>query len=100
MKQLWLFKADDEVSAFDNMINNSYLSVYAWGEIGDLRNYSNEDEITKALEEKVFEYNKKLNERAVKPMHSANMLYAMKCEMNVGDYVICKKTRGDKFVAV
>ena len=100
MKQLWLFKADDEVSAFDNMINNSYLSVYAWGEIGDLRNYSNEDEITKALEEKVFEYNKKLNERAVKPMHSANMLYAMKCEMNVGDYVICRKPRGDKFIAV
>ena len=100
MKQLWLFKADDEVSAFDNMFNNNYLSVYAWGEIGKLNQYSNEDEITEALEKNVFEYNKELNERAVKPMHSANMLYAMKHEMNVGDYVICKKTRGDKFVAV
>ena len=41
MKQLWLFKADDEVSAFDNMFNNNYLSVYAWGEIGKLNQYSN-----------------------------------------------------------
>lgn len=100
MKQLWLFKADDEVSAFDNMVNNNYLSVYAWGEIGDLNQYANEDEITEALEKNVFEYNKAVNERAVKPMHSANMLYAMKHEMRVGDDVICRKSRGDKFVAV
>lgn len=95
-KQLWLFYAGEDESVFDDMVADNYLSIYEWGEIGTLNNPDLRDQkgIKKALKEKVEEYKTK------EPGHSVKMLYDMKHNMKVGDYIVCRNKDMNKIVAV
>lgn len=83
-KKVWIFLASEDESLFDDMVKGNYLSIYEWGEIGSLADLRNKDAIKAELKDKVEEYHDK------EPMHSVKMLYNMKCNMNVGDYVLCR----------
>ena len=93
-RQLWLFWAGDSEEVFDDMVKDSYLSVYEWGEIGDLEDLRTQKTIRKALKEKVEEY------KTTEPGHSVKMLYDMKNNMNVGDFIVCRNKSIDKIIAV
>lgn len=95
-RQLWLFWAGDDEQLFDDMVADNYLSIYAWGEIGSLDSdkLRNQEAIKKALKEKVEEYKTK------EPGHSVKMLYAMKHNMNVGDFVVSRNKDGNQIIAV
>jgi len=94
--QLWLFWAGESESWFNDMVSDNYLSVYEWGEIGSLLNPQLRDQnsIKKALKEKVEEY------KTTEPGHSVKMLYDMKNNMKVGDFVVCRNKEFNKIVAV
>ena len=94
-RQLWLFWAGDEEQLFDDMVADNYLSIYEWGEIGSLDSDKlyNQIAIKKALKEKIEEY------KATEPGHSVKMLYAMKHNMNVGDFVVCRNKECNKIIA-
>ena len=94
-RQLWLFWAGDEEHLFDDMVADNYLSVYEWGEIGSLdsEKLPNQLAIKKALKEKVEEY------KTTEPGHSVKMLYDMKYNMNVGDFVVCRNKECNKIIA-
>ena len=94
-RQLWLFWAGDEEQLFDDMVAGNYLSVYEWGEIGSLDSDKlfNQNAIKKALKEKVEEY------KTTEPGHSVKMLYDMKHNMNVGDFVVCRNKECNKIIA-
>ena len=83
-KKVWIFLASEDENLFDDMVKGNYLSIYEWGEIGSLADLRNKDAIKAELKDKVEEYHDK------EPMHSVKMLYNMKCNMNVGDYVLCR----------
>lgn len=92
-KQLWLFYPSDDKQIFDDMVKDNYLSVYEWGEIGSLESIKYKKNIEKALKEKVDEYKTK------KPSYSTQMLYDMKHNMEVGDYVVCRNKDFNQIVA-
>ena len=82
-KQIWLFYAGEDESLFEDMRKGNYLSLYEWGEIGDLNNgLHDQNSIKKALKEKVEEYHTK------EPNFSVKMLYDMKNNIKVGDFVL------------
>lgn len=95
-RQLWLFWAEESSSWFNDMVNDNYLSIYEWGEIGTLLNpkFRDQNSIKKALKEKVEEY------KTTEPGHSVKMLYDMKNNINVGDFVVCRNKEFRKIVAV
>ena len=95
-KQIWLFFPGEEEQTFDDMVDDNYISIYEWGEIGSLDNNELRDQkgIRNALKEKVEEYKTK------EPGHSVKMLYDMKHNMKIGDYVVCRNKDFDKIVAV
>ena len=95
-KQIWLFYPGDDKQTFDDMIEDNYISIYEWGEIGSLDNNELRDQkgIRNALKEKVDTY------KTTEPGHSVKMLYDMKHNMNNGDYVICRNKDFNKIVAV
>ena len=95
-KQIWLFFPGDVQENFDDMVENNYISVYEWGEIGSLDKNELRDQkgIRNALKEKVEEYKTK------EPGHSVKMLYDMKHNMKVGDYVICRNKDFNQIVAI
>ena len=95
-KQIWLFFPGDIQDNFDDMVENNYISVYEWGEIGSLDKNELRDQkgIRNALKEKVEEYKTK------EPGHSVKMLYDMKHNMKVGDYVICRNKDFNQIVAI
>jgi 5-methylcytosine-specific restriction protein B len=95
-KQIWLFFPGDIQDSFDDMVENNYISVYEWGEIGSLDKNELRDQkgIRNALKEKVEEYKTK------EPGHSVKMLYDMKHNMKVGDYVICRNKDFNQIVAI
>jgi len=95
-KQLWLFWAGDDKTLLDDMVSKNYLSIYEWGEIGSLegKNLRTQNDITAALKEKIEDY------RTKEPRHSMKMLYDMKNNMNVGDFVVCRNKDFDKIIAV
>ena len=88
-KQIWLFFPGDDKQNFDDMVDDNYVSIYEWGEIGSLNKEElrTQDGIRNALKEKVKEYKTK------KPNHSVKMLYDMKHNMAIGDYLICRNKR-------
>lgn len=90
---IWLFYAGEYEPIFEDMKNHNYLSIYEWGEIGKLKDDDDKDSIKKKLKEKVEEYKSK------EPNDSAKMLFEMKNDMKVGDYVICRNKGFDKIVA-
>ena len=94
--QIWLFVPGEDIGNFDDMVDNNYVSIYEWGEIGSLDNDELCDQkgIRNALKEKVEDY--KIKE----PGHSVKMLYDMKHNMKVGDYLICRNKDFNKIVAV
>ena len=95
-KQIWLFVPGEDIRNFDDMVDDNYVSIYEWGEIGSLDNDELRDQkgIRNALKEKVDDY--KIKE----PGHSVKMLYDMKHNMKVGDYLICRNKDFNKIVAV
>ena len=95
-KQIWLFFPGEDEQTFDDMVDDNYISIYEWGEIGSLDNNELRDQkgIRNALKEKVEEYKTK------EPGHSVKMLYDMKHNMKIGDYVVCRNKDFDKVVAV
>ena len=95
-KQIWQFFPGDDKQTFDDMVDDNYVSIYEWGEIGSLDNDGLRDQkgIRNALKEKVEEYKTK------EPSHSVKMLYDMKHNMKIGDYLICRNKDFDKIVAV
>ncbi len=95
-KQIWQFFPGDDKQTFDDMVDDNYVSIYEWGEIGSLDNDGLRDQkgIRNALKEKVEEYKSK------EPSHSVKMLYDMKHNMKIGDYLICRNKDFDKIVAV
>ena len=78
------------------MVDDNYVSIYEWGEIGSLDNDELRDQkgIRNALKEKVEDYKTK------EPGHSVKMLYDMKHNMMIGDYLICRNKDFNKIVAV
>ena len=94
-KQIWLFFPGDDEQNFDDMVDESYISIYEWGEIGSLDNNELRDQkgIRNALKEKVEDYKTK------EPGHSVKMLYDMKHNMKVGDYVVCRNKDFNQIVA-
>jgi len=95
-KKIWLFFPGDDKQNFDDMVDDNYISIYEWGEIGSLDNNKLRDQkgIRKALKENVEEYKTK------EPNHSVKMLYDMKHNMAIGDYLICRNKDFNKIVAV
>ena len=95
-KQIWLFFPGEDEQTFDDMVDDNYISIYEWGEIGSLDSNELRDQkgIRNALKEKVEEYKTK------EPGHSVKMLYDMKHNMKIGDYVVCRNKDFDKIVAV
>ena len=95
-KQVWLFFYGDDESNFDDMVDENYISIYEWGEIGSLDNKELRDQngISIALKEKVDEYKIK------DPFHSVKMLYDMKHNMKIGDCVLCRNKDINRIVAV
>ncbi len=95
-KQLWLFWAGDDETLLDDMISDNYLSIYEWGEIGNLedKKLRTQNDIRNALKEKIAEYKTK------EPNHSVKMLYDMKNNMNVGDLIVCRNKNFSKIIAV
>lgn len=95
-KQIWLFFSGDVQENFDDMVENNYISVYEWGEIGSLDSNELRDQkgIRNALKEKVEDYKTK------EPGHSVKMLYDMKHNMKVGDYVISRNKDFNQIVAI
>lgn len=95
-KQIWLFFPGDVQENFDDMVENNYISVYEWGEIGSLDSNELRDQkgIRNALKEKVEEY------KTREPGHSVKMLYDMKHNMIVGDYVISRNKDFNQIVAI
>lgn len=95
-RQIWLFFPGDDEQNFDDMVDDNYVSIYEWGEIGSLDNNELRDQkgIRNALKEKVDDY--KIKE----PGHSVKMLYDMKHNMMLGDYLICRNKDFNKIVAV
>ena len=95
-KQIWLFYPGDDKQTFDDMIEDNYISIYEWGEIGSLDNNELRDQkgIRNALKEKIEVY------KTTEPGHSVKMLYDMKHNINNGDYVICRNKDFNKIVAV
>ena len=57
-KQIWLFYPGDDKQNFDDMVDDDYLSIYEWGEIGSLDDNELRDQkgIKNALKEKVEAY--------------------------------------------
>ena len=94
--QIWLFVPGEDIGNFDDMVDDNYVSIYEWGEIGSLDNDELRDQngIRNALKEKVEDYKVK------EPGHSVRMLYDMKHKMKVGDYLICRNKDFNKIVAV
>lgn len=78
------------------MVDENYISIYEWGEIGSLDNKELRDQngISIALKEKVDEYKIK------DPFHSVKMLYDMKHNMKIGDCVLCRNKDINRIVAV
>lgn len=78
------------------MVDGNYISIYEWGEIGSLDSNELRDQkgIRNALKEKVEEY------KTREPGHSVKMLYDMKHNMSVGDYVICRNKDFNQIVAI
>ena len=95
-KQIWLFFPGYVQENFDDMVENNYISVYEWGEIGSLDNKELRDQkgIRTALKEKVEDYKTK------EPGHSVKMLYDMKYNMKVGDHVISRNKDFNQIVAI
>ena len=95
-KQIWLFYPGEDKQIFDDMVDDNYVSIYEWGEIGSLNKEElrTQDGIRNALKEKVKEYKTK------KPNHSVKMLYDMKHNMMIGDYLVCRNKDFNKIVAV
>ena len=95
-KQIWLFFPGDVQENFDDMVDGSYISIYGWGEISSLDSNELRDQkgIRNALKEKVEEY------KTREPGHSVKMLYDMKHNMFVGDYVICRNKDFNQIVAI
>lgn len=93
-KQIWLLYPSDVESVFDDMVSDNYLSVYEWGEIGDLNELRDQNSIKKALKEKVDEY------KTTEPGHSVKMLYDMKNNISIGDFVVCRNKDFNKIVAI
>jgi predicted Mrr-cat superfamily restriction endonuclease len=95
-KQIWLFYPGDDKQFFDDMVDKNYISIYEWGEIGSLDNdeLRTQKGIRNALKEKVDEYKTK------EPNHSVKMLYDMKNNMMIGDYLVCRNKDFNKIVAV
>ena len=95
-KQIWLFFPGYVQENFDDMVENNYISVYEWGEIGSLDNIELRDQkgIRTALKEKVEDYKTK------EPGHSVKMLYDMKYNMKVGDHVISRNKDFNQIVAI
>lgn len=95
-KQIWLFFSGDDIHNLDDMVENNYVSVYEWGEIGSLEDDELRDQngIRKALKEKVDDY------KTSEPGHSVKMLYDMKYNMKAGDYVICRNKDFNQIIAV
>lgn len=95
-KQVWLFFPGDDEQNFDDMVDDNYISIYEWGEIGSLDNNELRDQkgIRNALKEKVEDYKTK------EPGHSVKMLYDMKHNMKIGDYVVCRNKDFNRIVAV
>lgn len=93
---IWLFAPGVDDRNFDDMVDNNYVSIYEWGEIGSLDNNKLHDQkgIWRALKEKVDEYKTK------DPFHSVKMLYDMKHNMKIGDYVVCRNKDLNQIVAV
>lgn len=92
-RNIWLFYAGEFEPVFEDMKSNDYLSVYEWGEIGKLEEHDDKNSIKRKLTEKVEEYKNK------DPKDSANMLFEMRHDMKVGDYVICRNKGFNKIVA-
>lgn len=92
-KQLWLFYPGEDKQIFDDMVKDNYISVYQWGEIGSLESIKYKKDIEEALKEKVDEYKTK------KPSYSTQMLYDMKRNMKIGDYVVCRNKDFSQIVA-
>ena len=92
-KKLWLFYPGDDKQIFDDMVKDNYISVYQWGEIGSLESIKYKKDIEEALKEKVDEYKTK------KPSYSTQMLYDMKRNMKIGDYVVCRNKDFSQIVA-
>ena len=95
-KKIWLFFPGDDKQNFDDMVDDNYISIYEWGEIGSLDNNKLRDQkgIRKALKENVEAYKTK------EPNHSVKMLYDMKYNMKVGDHVISRNKDFNQIVAI
>ena len=95
-KQVWLFYPGEDKQTFDDMVDDNYISIYEWGEIGSLDNNELRDQkgIRNALKEKVDEYKTK------EPGHSVKMLFDMKHNMKIGDYVVCRNKDFNRIIAV
>lgn len=95
-KKLWLFYAGEDETLFADMNKEGYLSVYEWGETGDLRDLDKctQDNIKEELKKKVTAYQDKI------PGHSARMLYDMMNAMKVGDRIVRRNKDFNKITAV
>lgn len=95
-KQLWLFYPGENEEIFNDMVNDNYLSIYEWGEIGSLEQDSLKDQngIKEALKKHIDEYKTK------EPGHTVKMLYNMKHNMAIGDYIISRNKDINKIVAI
>lgn len=95
-RKLWLFYAGEEESLFADMRSGNYLSLYEWGETGDLQKQdkTNLDQIKEILKDKVETYKTK------DPGYSARMLFDMINFMKVGDRIVLRNKNCDKIISV
>ena len=86
-QNIWLFYYADNEYAWNEMVKDNYLSIYEWGEIGEIQNDDDKTSIKNKLTETVDVYKDGKKE----PGHSVRMLYDIKFTMKENDYVLCIK---------
>lgn len=79
--RIWAISAGENGSLWDECISESMIAI-GWDNLGDLTAYSNQNEITKKLEE--------LNGGVTKPTNDSLCCYQFCNEIKVGDVVVAK----------